>query len=194
MGTSHSSVCNKITYEIWDIARNQDLWLSASYIPGKENKLADKESRKQERCTEWKLDPFILKTTLEKLNFEPDIDLFATRANFQFSKFISFRPDPDAWGIDAFTYSWKDFKFYAFPPFSLLPKMLQKIYFDKATGILDVPNWPYQCWYSQFQQMLIADPVFISPKKQLLLLTSQPDKRHPMEKSLARLIGLVTGK
>ena len=194
MGTSHSSNCNKIAFEIWDLARKQNLWLSASHIPGKENKLADIESRKQEKSTEWKLDPVILKTSLDKLQFQPSIDLFASRTNCQFTKFISFRPDPDAWGIDAFSYNWKDFKFYAFPPFSLLPKVIQKIYFDKATGVLVVPNWPYQCWYTQFQQMLITDPVMISPRKQLLSLTSQPEEIHPMEKTLVLLIGLVTGK
>lgn len=77
---------------------------------------------------------------------------------------------------------------------SLIPKVLQKILFDKATGVLVVPNWPYQCLYSQYHEMLIGDPIFISPRKHLLTLPSRPEETHPMEESLTLLIGIVSGK
>lgn len=88
--------------------------ISASYIPGKENNIADRESRKNESFIEWKLDSKVLHSSILKLNFNPSIDLFASRTNCQMEKIIYFRPDPDAWGVNAFLFDWKDFKFYAF--------------------------------------------------------------------------------
>ena len=35
-------------------------------------------------------------------------------------QYISWKPDPQAYAVDAFTQNWADMKFYAFPPFSLI--------------------------------------------------------------------------
>ena len=37
---------------------------------------------------------------------KPDIDLFASRLNHKLEKYISFRPDPNAMAVDAFSISW----------------------------------------------------------------------------------------
>ena len=37
------------------------------------------------------------------------------------------RPDPEAMAINAFTLSWSGIQFYAFPPFCIIPSMLQKM-------------------------------------------------------------------
>ena len=42
------------------------------------------------------------------------------------------QPDPTAEAIDAFTLNWHTLKFYAFPPFSIMPKVLKKIQTDKG--------------------------------------------------------------
>ena len=49
--------CNQITWELWVWCANHGIWLSAAHIPGKENVLADKESREKRLDTEWKLNP-----------------------------------------------------------------------------------------------------------------------------------------
>ena len=55
--------------------------------------------------------------------------------------------------INAFTLDWGKIPFYAFPPFSIIPRVLQNIFHDKATCILVVPDWPYQPWFSQCIQI-----------------------------------------
>lgn len=72
------------------------------------------------------------------------IDLFASRVNKKCSRYISRDRDPEAFDIDAFTRSWSNFYFYAFPPFSLILKTLKKIILDQACGIVVVPDWPAQ--------------------------------------------------
>ena len=59
---------------------------------------------------------------------------------------MSWYPEKQAFAVDAFTISWTNFSFYAFPPFAQIPKVLKKIIQDKAQEILLVPNWPTQPW------------------------------------------------
>ena len=46
MGTSHSVLCNEVNKEIWSFCVNRGIWLSAAYVPGKDNVEADEESRR----------------------------------------------------------------------------------------------------------------------------------------------------
>ena len=93
------------------------------------------------------LDPETLHCSLNKLQFEPDIDLFASRINKQFQNYAAYRPDPDAFAIDAFSLNCSFLKFYAFPPFSVISAVLSKIQDDQAEGICVIPNWLTQPWY-----------------------------------------------
>ena len=93
------------------------IWLTAAHIPGSSKCRADKESRDfPSEDTEWMIDPTLLGKALDALNFKPQIDLFASRLNRQFPIYCSFKPDPDASYIDAFTLLWSDKHFYCFPP------------------------------------------------------------------------------
>ena len=102
------------------------MWLTTIHNPGKENILADAESRKSRKETEWTLDRGIFQKAIKKIHVEPQIDLFASRLNYQLRPFVADQPDPEAMAINAFSISWKPYVFYAFPPFSTIPKVLQK--------------------------------------------------------------------
>ena len=69
----------------------------------------------------------MLKDSLKKLNFKPDIDLFVSRINKQYKKYVSYRPDPNAIAINAFSLDWANLKFYAFPPLSVISSVLSKM-------------------------------------------------------------------
>ena len=110
MGTSHSVQCNAVTKEIWQFCIKHNIWLSAAYIPGKTNIEADEESSRENRDqdTEWMLNPDILSDALDRLDVKPEIDLFASRLNHQFPRYVSYKPDPDTEAVNAFTISWSD--------------------------------------------------------------------------------------
>ena len=165
MGTSHSGTCHALTKEIWEWCIARSIWISSAHIPGKENTVADNESRKTSGPAEWKLDPRSLRTALDDLQFHLEIDLFASRVNHQFPRYCSFRPDPTAEAIDAFTINWHSLKFYAFPPFSIMPAVLKKIQTDKGEGIRVLPNWPTQSWYPKAMKMIIQQLVELKPQK-----------------------------
>ena len=195
-GTSHSPSCNDITFTIWQWCIARNIWITAAHIPGRENTDADTESRKINLDAEWQLNTELLTEALSRLQAQPKIDLFASRINKQLPCYVSYRPDPQAHAVDAFSLSWKGTEFYAFPPFSLVPRVLQKILQEGSTGILVVPKWPTQVWWPVLSKMLTAPPVTLQNSiKKLLLLPSQPHKTHPLlqKQNLCLLVCKISG-
>lgn len=180
---------NDITKEIWQWCENRNIWVYASYINTKDNFEADRESRKVN--IEWELSHKAFLKITECFG-APDIDLFASRINNKCKKFVSWRRDPEAFKVDAFTINWKSWYFYAFPPFSLLLKCLHKIKKDRATGVLIFPLWPSQPWFPLIKSLLVGDLIIFEPDINLLL--SPFREHHPLYKQLTLAAGLLSGK
>jgi len=83
------------------------LWITTAHIPGKLNVIADSESRKIYQDIEWKLDPLVF-NKISSFWDKPSIALFASRLNFQFRPFVSWKPDSEAFAFDAFSITWKE--------------------------------------------------------------------------------------
>ena len=193
MGTSHSPTCNSLVRKIWLWAIERDIWVSTAHIPGVLNIEADKKSREKPKDSEWKLDRGVFEKAVKHFDFYPEIDLFASRHNFQVDKYVSFTQDPEAHAIDAFSMSWKNLKFYAFPPFSIILPMLQKIQQEQAQGLCVCPDWPTQSWYPIMTKMLLVPPLHIKHSKTLLKFPNFPKITHPLHKKLDLLICLLSG-
>lgn len=183
---------NDLTRKIWQWCEKREIWIFASYIASKENKEADKASRVTNIDTEWEL------CTNEFTNinnaFGPfSIDLFASRLNKKCKKFCSRFPDPESITVDAFTISWTNEKFYAFPPFALALRSLRKIILDKAEGTIVLPLWPTQPWYPLFTSMLTSPPIVMKPNINLLISPSRKET-HPLALKLSLVAGSVSGK
>lgn len=181
---------NTIARNIWQWCEERKIFIFASYVKSAENVDADSESRKLNIDTEWELSTQAYKTTVETFGL-PKIDLFASRVNAKCDKYISWKRDPYAFNVDAFTVKWDDF-FYAFPPFSLIMKTLQKIITDKATGILIVPNWVSQPWYPVFKSLAVNKIIIFPPSKDLL--TSVFREVHPLHRKLSLVASVLSGK
>lgn len=166
--------CNSVTRKLWLWRIERNLWVTAAHIPGKLNVLADTESRQIFHDTEWKLD---------RLVFDR-ISHFASRLNFQLRPFISWKPNPEAFAIDAFSISWKEHNFYAFPPFAIINRVLQKAEQDQAHGIIIVPVWTTQTWFPRLLHMLVEYHLLLTCYPQLLTLPTDPQKRHPLHTKL----------
>ena len=193
MGSCRSLECNLMVQQIWNWAIEHNIWLSSSHIPGVDNIDADEESRKCDTRKEWKLREDSFQKAISHFSFMPNIDLFASRINTQLDRFCSYYPDPEALLVDAFSTSWFGMKFYCFPPFSCIGKCIQKIIADQAEGIIIVPNWPNQPWYTLLHEILLSDHFAISSSSaQVLYLPSHPQLQHPMQ-SLELLACHVSG-
>lgn len=192
MGGVQFSKHNKLARQIWQWCERRNIWIFASYIASKDNVIADQESRITNIDTEWELNNRAFESILSRFG-KPDIDLFASRINKKCPVFCSWHRDPEAWVIDAFTLSWSNLFFYAFPPFALILKSLRKIVFDKAEGIMVVPNWPTQPWYPVFSSLLIEEPIFFRPSSNLLQ-TPCRSIEHPLALHLSLVAGRLSGR
>ena len=139
MGGTHSMECHSVAKNIWQFCMDRQIWLSAAHIPGKENIHADRESRIFSDNKEWMLSPRLFCEIIDIWG-KPTIDLFACRLNKQLDCYASWKPDPEATYVDAFSITWGNHLFYAFPPFSLIARCLQKIVMEKS-DIIIVPMW-----------------------------------------------------
>ena len=192
MGGSHSPSCNEQALDIWNFCREHSLWLTAAHLPGCLNVLADEKSRVFNDKTEWKLNTTVFNDIINEFGV-PDIDLFASRMNYQFKPFVAWLPDPEAKFIDAFTLDWANAMFYAFPPFSIVSQVLRKVEFDGATGILVVPNWPTQAWFPLLRQLLLAAPMTLKWKPDLVALPFRQGQ-HPLGRKLQLMACFISGK
>jgi len=95
----------------------------------------------------------------------------ATRLNHQLPECISWRPDPFAQGTNALQLNFKELDGYAFPPFCLIGRCIQKIRQEQNAIIIVVPLWPSQAWYPSLMECLVDLP---------LCLPKRMDQAHPM--------------
>ena len=147
-----------------------------------------KESRKESRSnhvdTEWMFQSKALNLALEHLCFKREIDLFATNINTQFGKYAL---------ICQICTDLSDLNFYAFPPISVIPRVLSKVKQDSAEGIIVVPFWPTQVWYPAMLKMLVSTPVLLNSRKSLLVLPQIPNQVHPIWKKMSMLAVHLSG-
>lgn len=188
-GGIRSIECHKVSKTIWEWAIERNLHLSAEHLPGSANILADKASRVFDHNTEWELDNKVFQNIIAKFG-TANIDLFASRLNHKLKTYVSWKPDPCASFIDAFSLCWTDLEFYAFPPFSVILKTIVKVNRDLATGILVCPVWPTQPWFPKLSKMMIAPPLLLP--QNCLFLPFNPTVRHK-QNSLRLMACLLSG-
>ena len=119
-------------------AESLSIRLTPQSIPGSLNVLADSLScPHQLPHTEWSLNTEVFRS-ISSL-WPVQIDLFATSENRQCSIFFSPFRDPMAVGTDAFLQPWDGLKAYAFPPWSIIPRVLTKL--RESRGGQSSPWW-----------------------------------------------------
>ena len=185
-------LCNDMARTIWEWCIKSNIWLSACHIPGSKNIETDKQSRVFNVSTEWSLCTQVFED-IQKLWGKFEIDLFASRLNFKVPSYVAWRPDPDAMFVDACYVNWHTYSFYAFPPFSLIGTCLQKIQQDQATGVLIVPLWQTQPWFTVLLYLLVDIPRIL-PQSNTLLVQSHSGALHPLRKQLRLIACKVSGK
>ena len=145
---SHSSTL--IAEELFRLADGLDLFLTAAYLPGERNVLADMLSRANQILkTEWHLGQAAFQWLCSRSPFGvPTVDLFANSRNFQCQRFISPCPDKGALAVDALTASWPQEVLYAFPPATILDRVLLKLHQEQPSRlILVAPLHTVAAWY-----------------------------------------------
>ena len=135
-------------------------------------------SRLLNENTEWRLAPLVFHKIVTLFKVTPEIDLFASALNHQVPKYISWNPDQEAFAIDAFSISWANIKFYAFPSFNLIRARISKIKREGASGVMIIPLWTTLFWFPMMVSILQDFPVTLPPN--ILALPFIQDQQHPL--------------
>jgi len=157
MGGTVSPQLTDLAKALWLWALSKDIVLTAEYIPGRVNVVADAESRSMTDRTDWKLHTNVFQQMNKKWG-PLEVDLFATRLSTQLPRFFSWRPDPLAEATDAFSQDWSHFRGYANPPWCLIGRVLSQVKSQQALVILVAPLWKGQPWYPVLLGMLYDYP------------------------------------
>ena len=78
-------------------------------------------------------------------------------------------PDPQAWQMDALSLNWEGLDAYAFPPVSLLGKLVSKILDQGVCRLVFIaPGWPNMPWFSDLVNMSVQVPLSLPQVENLL--------------------------
>ncbi|KAG8536531.1 hypothetical protein GDO81_026159 [Engystomops pustulosus] len=188
-GGTRSSDLMEVTKKIFSWAENHLESLIAVFLKGAENQSADFLSREKMDPHEWSLNREVFLSLTQKWGF-PSIDLFASKKNTQIEVFFSISPKDNPLGLDALSQSWKTNLAYAFPPFPLISRTLQKIQSSQTTVILVAPFWPKKPWFPLLLKLAISGPIFLPCRRDLL---HQGPLLHPDPKFLNLAAWLLKG-
>ena len=167
-GGTHSSLLNSVAQAILRLCEVHGIRLVPQFIPGHLNVLANSLSRRSPVLgSEWTL---CFPAFCDLIRLWPvSIDLFATALNHRLP--VCFLPmdDPQSAGTDAVMQSRDGLQAYAFPPFGLLQRVLTKVRQSRGLELTWVaPFWPQHPWFSDLLELLVAVPVFLPRRKDLL--------------------------
>ena len=167
-GGTHSSLLNSVTQAVLRLCEVHRVKLVVQFIPGRLNVLADTLScRSQVLGSEWTLCFLAFRDLL--LLWPATIDLFATSLNHCLPVYFSPMYDPQSVGTDAMMQPWDGLQAYAFPPFGLLQRIIAKVRQSRGLELtLVAPFWPQHPWFPDLLELLVAVPVFLPRRKDLL--------------------------
>ena len=117
LGGTHSHQLNSLAVQMWKWCLDHHIFLIVEHLPGRENQIADEESRVVRDCCNWMIHPNLFFSQIRQVMGPLEADLFASRLTHQLPRFFSWRPDPLAEATDAFTQDWSQFQGYANPHF-----------------------------------------------------------------------------
>ena len=166
-GTHSPDLCLE-AWGILNMCLKHNIQLLIKHIPGRFNTLADRMSRMDKPITtEWSLDQGIANRVFMIMGY-PSIDLFATRLNNRLPLYVSPIPDQQALSIDALSMDWNRIHAYAFPPFHLIPAVINKVQSSQCKIILIAPLWPDRPWFPELLRLLVSPPVYLPEIPKLL--------------------------
>lgn len=180
MGGTRNQVLTSISKQIWGYLLNHQITITVEYLLGKLNVEADAMSRYVRDSSEWKLNLQVFRD-LCRARWTPCTDLFASRLSHQVPIYYAWKLDLYSKGQDAFQASLSHLRLYAFPPFSLIGRVLWKVRSDQATMLLITPAWQTQSWYPQLLHLSVQKPILLPIS--IDILTNPQREYHPLSQN-----------
>ncbi|KAA6401856.1 MAG: putative reverse transcriptase [Streblomastix strix] len=141
--------------QVFYLVKRLRLQITTIHIPGKLNSTTDSLSRLL-RSGDYSLKDGMIQMICKTWNYMPQIDIFATQYNKLINNYATV--DLNDLGThfhNAFNYKWSKVKLYIHPLIPVLNRVLQKMKYDKAQGIVIASIWPGQSWYTKLKNLSI---------------------------------------
>ena len=164
------------SWSLFNLVRDLIFWLEKhnielmpQFIAGEKNVVADALSRKgQVLPTEWTLHQQVC-DQLWRLWGQPQVDLFATSLNKRLPNYMAPHADPQAIAVDAFLQDWSNGDHYAFPPFAVIRKVINKFRNSQNCRMtLIAPWWPQREWFPDLLSLVVEEPRLLPLRRDLL--------------------------
>ena len=149
---------SEIARKIWTLVVQLNINISARWLAGKNNILADSLSR-QDSPYNWQINQNLF-NYLDKLFGPHTVDRFACYQTTMCRKYNSLYLDMETAGIDALVQpDWHQENNWVNPPIYLIPRILEKIIQTQAQATVIAPLWRAMSWTPLLQRLSTAPPV-----------------------------------
>ncbi|KAL0891810.1 hypothetical protein ABMA27_015076 [Loxostege sticticalis] len=156
-GGTRSIALLDLTFQLLDLTDRFKITLSAFYLPGRYNIIADRLSRGKQPA-EWHLLPQATAEVFQKWG-HPEIDLFASQETAVVPNYVSIDcRDRSANYTDAFSRPWKYQLAWVFPPPNMIPRVLMHLNQAKGTYLIVAPEWPQAFWLQDLKSRCLDHP------------------------------------
>ena len=147
------------TSAVLALAESLCLTLSAVHVRGELNVLADMLSRRHAILrNEWRLATHTFQWLCDASAWgRPTLELFGNRLNRHLPRYVSPCADGQAFAVDALVCTWPSEVLYAFPPFTIMDRVLLKILQERPQRLLLVaPLRPLAPWFPRLHVMALS--------------------------------------
>ena len=137
-GGTKSASLMLLARELFLLASSLNIWVTAAYIPGTLNVVADMHSRAGLVLkTEWMVSHETFSWICQaSLVGRPEIDLFANSYTTQLPRFGTPCPEFGAEVVDALNSAWPDSVLYAYPPTCIMDRVVEKIQTEQPRALV----------------------------------------------------------
>lgn len=194
-GGTRSIALLELTMRVLEMIERLNITLSAAYLPGRYNGIADRLSRNRP-VPEWHLLPQASEAIFQRWGV-PDIDLFASQKTAVVSRYVTWDSgDGSAVFYDAFSRPWQFKLAWVFPPPSLMPRVLRHLNTAQGTYIVVAPRWTQCFWLTDLQSRALVNPIQIEDLQNNLidLTTGQNPPQIEKLELLAWMVGGGRGR
>ena len=193
MRGTHNLELLKISKSIWHYLLPHGMTITAEYLPNELNVQADWECQNSRDPSDWKLHQSMFQSIIKLFGY-PAVKHFVYRLSHQLLQYVAWKPDPNSIATDAMQQCWNKMFPYAFPPFSLISRILKKVRQEKVEQMITVTTtWQTQPWYPLLLEMLMQCSLLLTPLPDLLF--DPQGNKHPLAQNRKPMLAAwkVTG-
>jgi hypothetical protein len=182
-GGTSSLQLQELAIEIQQLITANNITIDFQHIPGKNNTIADRLSRRARPVYEWKLPKWWFRKIQRRWG-RRILDAFAAHHNRQLPRYWSRLPDPQAEAIDAFAQQWPKKGLFLHPPWKLIPRVLRTLQIQKVReAIMVTPFWTTQFWYPSVMKMATEKPLLLQINKSIILAAWKLSPEHKKQRA-----------